>query len=194
MQKFLIGSILLLTVCLSYQTGRSIIMNQPLEGEFHGQKFLAPVIADVSEPETNVLGETTDPNKRIEVNLSAQRVIAYDGGTKVFDFAVSTGKWALTPTGTFTIQRKVRSQTMSGGNAAIGTSYYLPNVEWVQFFGNAQIPWSRGFSFHGTYWHNNFGHPMSHGCVNMRTPEAQALYNWAPMGTQVIIYGTTPNS
>ena len=79
---------------------------------------------------------------------------------------------------------------MSGGNRAIGTYYYLPGVPWVQFFGNAQIPWSRGYSFHGTYWHNNFGHPMSHGCINMKTPDAKWLYDWAPMGTPVNIYGS----
>lgn len=192
LNRFLLGSVIMITLLLSYQTGVTIKNNQPLEGEFHGNKLLAPILKPMED--VNVLGDTIDPNKRIEVNLSAQRVYAFDGGTKVFEFVVSTGLWGRTPTGTFTIQRKVRAQTMSGGNKAIGTYYYLPNVEWVQFFGNAQIPWSRGFSFHGTYWHNNFGHPMSHGCINMKTPDAQALYNWAPMGTQVIIYGATPAS
>lgn len=191
-QRSLLGCVVILTLLLSYQTGKTIQDNQPKEGEFHGEKFLAPFVKPVEN--ADVLGDNIDPNKRIEVNLSTQHVYAFDGNTQVFDFIVSTGKWGATPTGEFTIQRKVRSQTMSGGNKSIGTYYYLPNVEWVQFFGNKQIPWSRGFSFHGTYWHNNFGHPMSHGCINMKTPEAQALFNWAPMGTRVIIYGTTPNS
>jgi len=162
----------------------------PEIGEFHGKIVYAPLEDDSLV--SNVLGDTTD--KRIEVNLSAQRVYAFQGGSKVNEFVVSTGKWGLTPTGDFTIQRKVRSQAMSGGNRAIGTYYYLPGVPFVQFFGNSQIPWSRGYSFHGTYWHSNFGHPMSHGCINMKTPDAQWLYDWAPMGTPVKIYGATPNS
>lgn len=178
---------------LSFHTVRLIYKDQALRGEFHGKAITAPSLsfADLTDS-SNVLGDETNSNKRIEVDLTNQRVYAYEGGTRVFDFVVSTGLWGRTPTGEFTIQRKVPSQAMSGGNRSIGTYYYLPNVPWVQYFGNAQIPWSRGFSFHGTYWHDNFGHPMSHGCVNMKTPEAQALYNWAPMGTRVVIYGNPP--
>src|SRR3989344_3806842 len=126
--------------------------------------------------------------KRIEVNLQLQHVYGFDGNSKLFDFVVSTGKWAPTPKGNFTIERKIRAQKMSGGSKERNTYYYLPNVPWVMFYGNSQIPWYRGFSFHGTYWHNNFGQPMSHGCVNMKTPEAEQLFNWAPIGTPVIIY------
>ena len=154
-------------------------------GEFEGKIVSVPSF-DLAAAESPILGETTD--KRIEVNLSQQRVYGYEGGNRVYEFIVSTGLWYPTPTGTFSIQRKVRAQKMSGGNPAIGTYYYLPNVPYVMFFGNRAIPWSRGFSFHGTYWHNNFGQPMSHGCVNMKTPEAQLLYNWAPIGTSVVIY------
>ncbi|MBI2268559.1 MAG: L,D-transpeptidase [Candidatus Blackburnbacteria bacterium] len=74
------------------------------------------------------------------------------------------------------------------------------------FFYNKDIAKSRGFSLHGAYWHNNFGHPMSHGCVNMRIVDAQKLYNWIDPptkdnttyadkenpGTKVIIYGEAP--
>jgi lipoprotein-anchoring transpeptidase ErfK/SrfK len=196
MKKILIGVFVLLVAVLAFKTLQPLRTKNPLAGEFHGSIVYAPSIEpmtpDSIETNKNVLGDST--GKRIEVNLSTQRVLAYEGNTKVNEFVVSTGLWGRTPTGTFTIQRKVRSQTMSGGNRAIGTYYYLPGVPWVQFFGNDQIPWSRGFSFHGTYWHNNFGHPMSHGCVNMKTPEAQWLFDWAPMGTTVSIYGNTPTS
>ena len=67
---------------------------------------------------------------------------------------------------------------MSGGSVALRTYYYLPNVPYVMFFENDQVAGSRGFSIHGTYWHNNFGHPMSHGCVNMKTSEAKLIYHW----------------
>ena len=62
-----------------------------------------------------------------------------------------------------------------------GPGYSLPNVEWVSYF-------VKSYAIHGTYWHNNFGTPMSHGCVNMRVREAKWLFNWAPKGTRVIVH------
>ncbi|MEK7166650.1 MAG: L,D-transpeptidase [Patescibacteria group bacterium] len=178
------------------------------KGEFLGQTVSS---YEIPEPKklASVLGQNDGTNKRIEVDLTNQRVYAYEGDKKVFEFVVSTGKWNWTPTGSYTIQYKTRVQKMSGGNRALNTYYYLPNVPYVQFFGNSEIPWSRGFSFHGTYWHSNFGYPMSHGCVNMKTADAEKLYYWtAPVlgekrtvqstpenqGTPVIIYGKTPRA
>lgn len=114
----------------------------------------------------------TRSEKWIDVDLSEQRAIAYDGDTPIKAFIVSTGL-SRTPTvqGTFRIRMKVSSQTMSGGSATYGY-YYLPNVEWVQYF-------YEEYAFHGTYWHNNFGQPMSHGCVNMRNEDAKWLFDWA---------------
>lgn len=155
------------------------------QGEFVGKTVYSQAIPDENLA-TQVLGDASD--KRIEVDLSRQRVYAFEGGNKVFDFLVSSGKWAPTPKGTFYIARKVRAQAMTGGNRANGTYYYLPNVPYVMFFGNYQIPWIRGFSFHGTYWHNNFGQPMSHGCVNMTIPDSGSLYSWTPIGTKVVVY------
>jgi lipoprotein-anchoring transpeptidase ErfK/SrfK len=74
--------------------------------------------------------------------------------------------------GQFRVYVKYRSQTMSG------PGYYLPNVPYVMYF-------HRDYGLHGTYWHSNFGRPMSRGCVNLRTPDAQWLYNWAEVGTPV---------
>lgn len=180
------------------------------EAEFHELSAFPPALSSLmnGNPE-RVLG-ITSAERRIEVDLSNQKVYAFEGLVKVYEFTVSTGKWARTPTGEFTIWSKVRSQKMSGGSRALHTYYYLPNVPYVMFFYNDEIPKARGFSFHGTYWHDNFGTPMSHGCVNMRTSDAQLLYNWAdPLvtdsktwstladssnpGTRVVIYGTTPS-
>lgn len=176
---------------------------------FHGVPSRPPTLASLSDIR-RVLGLSwTNENKRIEVDLARQRVYAYEGDTKVFEFIVSTGKWALTPTGVFAIWAKVRSQKMSGGDPKIGTYYYLPNVPYVMFFYNDDVPKMKGFSFHGTYWHDNFGHPMSHGCVNMKTADAEELYQWADpqvtnpkawstlasadnTGTKVFIYGEAP--
>jgi hypothetical protein len=113
--------------------------------------------------------------KWIELDLSDQMLTAYEGQTPVFSALVSTGIPGLpTPQGEYAIYRKVRSQVMSG------SGYYLPNVEYVSYF-------YKGYAIHGTYWHNNFGHPMSHGCVNMTNSDAMWIYEWAPTGTRVIV-------
>src|SRR3989344_9287707 len=146
-------------------------------GEYEGKQIESYEIPE-SQNLAMVLSENTGVDKRVEVDLTNQKVYAFEGSNKVYEFIVSTGKWGRTPTGVFTIQYKTRAQKMSGGSRALNTYYYLPNVPYVQFFGNSQIPWSRGFSFHGTYWHSNFGYPMSHGCINMKTEDAEKLYYW----------------
>ena len=84
---------------------------------------------------------------------------------------------ANTPTvaGQFRIQTKLVSTRMRG------PGYDLPNVPYTMYF-------YRGYAIHGTYWHNNFGHPMSHGCVNLRTADAAWLFDWASIGTLVVSY------
>lgn len=112
----------------------------------------------------------------IDVNLSAQRLTAYQGNTPVRSTLVSTGLARTpTPTGRYRIYVKYVSTLMSG------PGYYLPNVPYTMYF-------YRGYSLHGTYWHSNFGRPMSHGCINLPTPEAQWLFNWASVGTLVNIH------
>jgi len=141
-----------------------------------------------------VLGDTTS-SKRIEVDLTNQRVYAYDNNQLIYNFLVSTGLWGRTPTGTFRIWTKLRATRMSGGSTALGTYYNLPNVPYTMFFYNDKVSKSAGYSLHGTYWHNNFGHPMSHGCVNMKTEEAALIFAWADIeSTPIVIYGTAPTS
>lgn len=112
----------------------------------------------------------------IEVNLSEQRVYAWEGDVLLNSFLVSTGTWATpTVTGTFKIWHKTPLQDMSG------PGYYLPNVPYVMYF-------FEDYGFHGTYWHNNFGTPMSHGCVNLTIPDSEWLYNWASYGTMVKVH------
>lgn len=176
------------------------------EGVFLGKKVRSSDIPKKEAKPLAVLGEN-NADKRVEVDLTNQRVYAYEGKTKVMEFVVSTGKWGRTPTGEFTIAYKNYVQKMEGGKKELNTYYYLPNVHYVQFFGNKEISWGRGFSFHEAYWHNNFGVPMSHGCINMKREDAEALYNWtAPVmgekrwmkaseenpGTRVVIYGVAP--
>jgi lipoprotein-anchoring transpeptidase ErfK/SrfK len=101
---------------------------------------------------------------------------AYSGNTVLRTMVVSTGIARYpTPTGRFRIYSKYPSITMSG------PGYYLPGVPHSMFF-------YRGYAIHGTYWHNNFGTPMSHGCINLTRSDAAWLYSWAPIGTLVVIH------
>ena len=111
--------------------------------------------------------------REIIVDLSDQRTYAYENGVLVRNVIVSTGLPA-TPTvlGDFSIQRMYSAQTMTG------PGYYLPDVPYVAYF-------YAGYALHGTYWHNSFGQPMSHGCVNLPTPEAEWFYNFIEVGTPI---------
>lgn len=123
---------------------------------------------------TAVLGTTTadGSEKWIEISLDEQKTRAWEGNKLVMEFPISGGKWAPTPTGTFNIWHKTRNQTMSGGSKVLGTYYNLPNVPNNMFF-------YKGYALHGAYWHNNFGHPMSHGCVNEPLASAAQIFEWA---------------
>lgn len=177
---------------------------------FHGKEIIPVEENELVRilAERNVLGESNDENKIIKVDLTQQRLYAYEGDRLIYSFLVSSGKWGRTPTGEFEIWGKFRYTKMEGGSKALRTYYYLPNVPYVMFFANDEVPKSRGFSLHGTYWHNNFGVPMSHGCINMKTEEVALLYQWAQPklfdkksilasndnpGTRVIIYGEYVN-
>lgn len=124
----------------------------------------------------------TGTDRWVEVDLSEQRTSLWLGSEMVQSFTISSGvaKWP-TVKGEFAIRYKTPKQVMSGGSLATGDYYYLPNVTWVSYF-------YKDYAFHTAYWHNNFGHPMSHGCVNMRAEDAKALYDFAPLGTRVVVH------
>jgi len=135
-------------------------------------EFTEPTVAPYVPPQV-VSG---DGEHWIDVDLSQQRVYAYAGDTLMNSFIVSTGTWQTpTVTGKFKIWIKVRSQAMTG------PGYYLPDVPYVMYF-------YKDYGLHGTYWHNNFGTPMSHGCVNLTIPDAEWLYNFASVGTVVNVH------
>lgn len=154
---------------------------------FNNQKldYLTAELSSIAQAPLDKLGQENvlgaGDERWIEVNLTQQRVYGWEGSTLVHNYLVSTGLWAPTPTGDYRIWTKLASTTMKGGSKALGTYYYLPNVPCTMYF-------YKGYGLHGTYWHNNFGHPMSHGCVNMRTSEACAIFNWASVGTRVNIH------
>jgi lipoprotein-anchoring transpeptidase ErfK/SrfK len=116
--------------------------------------------------------------KTIVVSVGQQMLWAYKGNKVVLSSYVSTGRTGFdTPLGSFAVLSKLPSQTMEG---VIGGEYYnVPDVPWVLYFTNS------GHALHGTYWHDNFGMPMSHGCVNLPLDVAAWLYDWAPLGASV---------
>ena len=111
----------------------------------------------------------------IQINLTTQRLTAWEGGKPVYAIVISSGKKSTpTLTGIFNIQSKLKSSRMQGED------YDVPNVPYAMYYqGN--------YAIHGAYWHRKFGTPISHGCVNIAPDHAKWLFQWASLGTPVII-------
>jgi lipoprotein-anchoring transpeptidase ErfK/SrfK len=117
-----------------------------------------------------------DENKRVEVRLDDQLLLAYENGQIVFATYISTGGKRLsgkytTPIGNFITYHKRPTRHMAAGDIA-SNGFDLPGVPWVLYITEG------GISFHGTYWHNDYGHPHSHGCINMTPQAAKWLFRW----------------
>ncbi|NPV66812.1 MAG: LysM peptidoglycan-binding domain-containing protein [Anaerolineae bacterium] len=150
--------------------GQALVI--PAGGSAAASTYFEPSLGQPSGPAPTVAN-----GKQIIVDLSDQRIYAYQDGQLLRVVTVSTGlPGTPTVTGDFNVYWKLTSQTMSG------PGYYLPGVPWVMYF-------YAGYAIHGTYWHNNFGRPMSHGCVNLPTDEAYWFFNFAEVGTPVrVVY------
>jgi hypothetical protein len=153
---------------------------------------------------TPISPDVPPDKKYIEVSLAKQELTAYEDGKVVLHTRISSGldytppneiTWK-TPTGNFFVQTKMPSKHMGGGQIVFDPeAYIIPGVPWVSFFEP-----ETGVAFHGTYWHQNFGVQMSHGCINMKTEEAKWLFRWVTpqvdmakmttigLGTQVLVY------
>jgi lipoprotein-anchoring transpeptidase ErfK/SrfK len=119
-------------------------------------------------------------NKRVVVDIDHQTMSCYEGNSEVYYARISSGarfdmygskvdRWA-TPIGRHRVTRKYISLQMSGGTT--GASYDLPGIGWAVIFATG------GVAFHSTFWHNNFGDLMSHGCVNLTPDDARWLFRW----------------
>jgi lipoprotein-anchoring transpeptidase ErfK/SrfK len=121
-------------------------------------------------------------DKLVQVNLSDQTLSCYEGSVEVYFCRVSTGpklggkSWA-TPLGKHTIWRKLVSVHMTGGTT--GGGYDLPGIGWTTLFA------SKGMAIHSTFWHNNYGLPQSHGCVNAYPDDALWIFRWTQPGVPV---------
>lgn len=157
-------------------------VNDDLAGSYHiNPLHVRPIPLEEIEP---ITPEIPLEKKRIEVNLTMQTLTAFENGREVFKTTISSGLpngprgadglSTKTPQGEYRILEKDAAKHMGNGNLfADADDYELPGVPWTCFFT------TQGHAFHGTYWHENFGVPMSHGCINMRTEAAKWLYRWA---------------
>ncbi|MCY7320960.1 MAG: L,D-transpeptidase [Phormidesmis sp. CAN_BIN36] len=134
-------------------------------------------IARATNPIKGAMMKLKKSNQRwIEVDLTRQRLIAWRGKTPFSAVIVSTGK-ASTPTltGVFQIQSKLPVARMQGDG------YDISDVPFAMYY-------SGGYAIHGAYWHRNFGTPVSHGCVNVAVDHAERLFDWASVGTPIVVH------
>lgn len=145
-----------------------------------GESQLSDAVLANAIPDNTVTQKIEDLKQSgqdwIEIDLSDQHLWAWSGKNQIFTAVISTGK-ATTPTqtGIYSIQRKYPQDRMRG------TDYDIPDVPNVLYF-------DRGYALHGAYWHNNFGTPVSHGCINLPINNAQWLFDWTKIGTPIIIH------
>lgn len=138
--------------------------------------FVPPVIV----PMWDAAPPAPSGGRAVVVSLSQQALWAYEDGAVIRSTFVSTGTAKTpTPAGYFSVINKIPMQDMEGTIG--GESYFVADVPNVMYFDND------GNALHGTYWHNNFGAPMSHGCVNLPLDVAAWMYEWAPMGMPVMV-------
>lgn len=128
-------------------------------------------------------GDTSTSTKRIVIDLKKEMLYAYDGDTLFMEQAISTGLTDTpTPRGTFSVFYMTPSRYMQGPLPGISSQAYdLPGVPWNLYFT------TDGAAIHGAYWHDHFGHPWSHGCVNLPPEKAKELYLWADLGMKVTV-------
>ena len=155
-----------------------------MAGDWYVHSDYVSVLYDEGDKTSWEDGAATSTNKRIVVNRGEQVLRAYDGDAFFLEAAISTGlELTPTPRGTFTIFKKTPSRYMQGPlpNLSDRQVYDLPGVPWNLYFTQG------GAVIHGAYWHDSFGSQYSHGCVNLPVDIARILYEWADLGTQVIV-------
>ncbi|MDO8522799.1 MAG: L,D-transpeptidase family protein, partial [bacterium] len=154
-----------------------------VRGDFYVAAEYVRALLDEGDRDITDVGDIASSTKRIIIDRSEQALYAYDGDELFMQTKISTGlELTPTPRGAFTIFKKTPSRYMQGPLPGISDQYYdLPGVPWNLYFTE------QGGAIHGAYWHNKFGQPWSHGCVNLPLPEAKKLYIWADIGTSVLV-------
>jgi lipoprotein-anchoring transpeptidase ErfK/SrfK len=130
-----------------------------------------------------IKGTSASTTKRIVIDLSEETLYAYDGDILFMKEPISRGlQITPTPRGTFTVYAMTPSRYMQGPLPGVSDQAYdLPGVPWNLYFT------VDGAVIHGAYWHDHFGEPWSHGCVNLSPENAKKLYQWADIGMPVTV-------
>jgi lipoprotein-anchoring transpeptidase ErfK/SrfK len=157
------------------------IVSPEVENSEAAAVLIEPTVEYVPPDPSGLRPSGVRPDERwIDVDLNTQMLVAYEGNSQVYSTLISSGTWEYpTITGQYRTYVKYETQDMNG--YLIGYDYYLQNVPHVMYF-------SGNFAIHGAYWHNSFGVPTSHGCVNVNPVDAGWLFTWAPVGTTVNIH------
>ncbi len=141
--------------------------------------FSQPQVAQAVEHDRiarMMLDLQSSPDRWIQIDLTEQKLMAWEGNKVVYAISVSTGtENHATPPGTFAVQTKYEVTRMQGDD------YDVPDVPFTMYYYG-------GYAIHGAYWHNNFGTPMSHGCTNVAVNHAEWLFNWAEVGTPIVVH------
>ncbi|WAA67132.1 L,D-transpeptidase family protein [Microbacterium oxydans] len=158
-------------------TGRAVGDTSGVADQFAQQLAAGDGVFALTVSETPF--KTVNLARRIEINLSQQRAYLFQNNEVVKSWAVSTGlPGTPTPTGNFKVFAHTAMQDMG---CYEGAPYCTEDVPWITWF-------APNIGFHGTYWHNNFGNRMSHGCVNLPIDLAKYVYDWSPEGLEVSVY------
>ncbi|WP_258132120.1 L,D-transpeptidase [Microbacterium sp. MYb62] len=158
-------------------TGRAVGDTSGIAEQFSQQLGAGDGVFELTVAETPF--ETVNLFRRIEIDLGSQRAYLFENNAVVNSWAVSTGlPGTLTPTGSFKVFAHTRIQDMG---CYEGAPYCTEDVPWITWF-------APNIGFHGTYWHNNFGQRMSHGCVNLPIDLAKYVYDWSPVGLEISVY------
>jgi hypothetical protein len=159
-------------------TGQQLFVEGVLHYETRDGQWIADRFASRLDPAKNMPGWATKGEKWIDVNITKQTMVLYEGVDPVFATLISTGEAGLedaahttaTKQGIFRIHTKHVTATMS--SAEIGEEFELQDVPYVQYFDK------EGYAIHGAYWHDRFGIPKSHGCINLAPEDARRLFHW----------------
>lgn len=153
-----------------------------VESDWYVSANYVDVLLDEGEKTAWEDGSSTTTTKEIIVDRTEQKLYAYEDDVLFMETFISTGR-ELTPTprGIFTVFKKTPSRYMQGPLPGFTDYYDLPGVPWNLYFTH------EGAVIHGAYWHDSFGSRYSHGCVNLSPEDAKTLYQWAELGTKVIV-------
>jgi hypothetical protein len=159
-----------------------LLYPERLEGDWYVAAYLVHKFSDDGDHKL-VKGDNASSTKRITVDISQQKLYAYDGDKLFMQEDISTGlEFTPTPSGKFQVFKMTPSRFMQGPIPGVSDQVYdLPGVPWDLYFTE------EGAVIHGAYWHDKFGEKWSHGCVNLPVQKAKELYMWAEIGMNVTV-------